>query len=73
MQSAVAAPALPAAVTVRRHARWWNEETRFAWASLLPALLFFGLFVGFPFGYSFYHSWCKCRLSRKVNNRKLAQ
>ena len=60
MQSAVAAPALPAAVTVRRHARWWNEETRFAWASLLPALLFFGLFVGFPFGYSFYlsfHEW----------------
>ncbi|MFN0162847.1 MAG: hypothetical protein ACKVQQ_16570, partial [Burkholderiales bacterium] len=41
-------------------ARWWNEETRFAWASLVPALIFFGTFVGFPFAYSFYlsfHEW----------------
>ncbi|MBL8382938.1 MAG: sugar ABC transporter permease [Burkholderiales bacterium] len=40
--------------------RWWNEETRFAWLSLLPALVFFGTFVGFPFAYSFYlsfHEW----------------
>jgi multiple sugar transport system permease protein len=43
-----------------RHARWWNEETRFAWLAILPALLFFSLFVGFPVGYSFYlsfHDW----------------
>ena len=40
--------------------RWWNEETRFAWAALTPALLFFAVFVGFPIGYSFYlsfHDW----------------
>ncbi len=40
--------------------RWWNEETRFAWLAILPALLFFALFVGFPVGYSFYlsfHDW----------------
>ncbi len=39
---------------------WWNEETRFAWLALLPALLFFAVFVGFPIGYSFYlsfHDW----------------
>ena len=44
----------------RPRTRWWNEETRFAWAAITPALLFFGLFVGFPFGYSFYlsfHEW----------------
>ena len=42
-----------------RRARW-NEETRFAWAALLPAVLFFALFVGFPVGYSFilsFHEW----------------
>jgi multiple sugar transport system permease protein len=36
------------------------EETRFAWLSLTPALLFFVLFVGFPVVYSFYlsfHEW----------------
>ena len=41
-------------------ARWWNEETRFAWLAILPALLFFSLFVGYPVGYSFYlsfHDW----------------
>jgi len=41
-------------------ARWWNEETRFAWLAILPALLFFSLFVGYPVGYSFYlsfHEW----------------
>lgn len=40
--------------------RWWNEETRFAWMAIAPALGFFGLFVGFPVGYSFYlsfHDW----------------
>jgi multiple sugar transport system permease protein len=40
--------------------RFWNEETRFSYIALLPALLFFGLFVGFPFGYSLYlsfHEW----------------
>lgn len=40
--------------------RWWNEETRFAWLAILPALLFFSLFVGYPVGYSFYlsfHDW----------------
>jgi multiple sugar transport system permease protein len=39
---------------------WWNEETRFAWLAILPALFFFSLFVGFPVGYSFYlsfHDW----------------
>ena len=44
----------------RRRFHWWNEETRFAWATLTPALLFFAAFVGFPFGYSFYlsfHDW----------------
>ena len=43
-----------------RSIHWWNEETRFAWAALTPALLFFATFVGFPFGYSFYlsfHDW----------------
>jgi len=30
-----------------------REEARFAWLSLLPALFFFALFVGFPVGYSF--------------------
>lgn len=37
-----------------------NEETRFAWLSLMPALLFFAVFVGFPVVYSFYlsfHEW----------------
>lgn len=40
--------------------RWWNEETRFAWLAILPALVFFGVFVGFPVGYSFwlsFHEW----------------
>lgn len=40
--------------------RWWNEEARFSWLAILPALLFFSLFVGFPVGYSFYlsfHDW----------------
>ncbi|MET0681602.1 MAG: hypothetical protein ABWZ41_11410, partial [Burkholderiales bacterium] len=40
--------------------RWWNEETRFAWLAILPALAFFGVFVGFPVGYSFwlsFHEW----------------
>ena len=44
----------------RRRLHRWNEETRFAWAALTPALLFFATFVGFPFGYSFYlsfHDW----------------
>ena len=41
----------------RRRFHWWNEETRFAWAALTPALLFFAAFVGFPFGYSFYLSF----------------
>ena len=47
-----------ASLPVRRP--WWNEETRFAWLTLLPALLFFATFVGFPIGYSFYlsfHEW----------------
>lgn len=30
-----------------------REEARFAWLSLLPALFFFALFVGFPVAYSF--------------------
>jgi multiple sugar transport system permease protein len=29
-----------------------REEARFAWLSLLPALCFFAVFVGFPVGYS---------------------
>jgi len=40
--------------------RWWNEETRFAWLAILPAVAFFALFVGFPAGYSFwlsFHEW----------------
>ncbi|MGE5793903.1 MAG: carbohydrate ABC transporter permease [Bacteroidota bacterium] len=40
--------------------RWWNEETRFAWLAILPALAFFAVFVGFPVGYSFwlsFHEW----------------
>jgi multiple sugar transport system permease protein len=40
--------------------RWWNEETRFAWLAILPAIAFFGVFVGFPVGYSFwlsFHEW----------------
>jgi multiple sugar transport system permease protein len=40
--------------------RWWNEEARFAWLAILPALLFFAVFVGFPVGYSFwlsFHEW----------------
>ena len=40
--------------------RWWNEETRFAWLAILPAMVFFGVFVGFPVGYSFwlsFHEW----------------
>lgn len=43
-----------------RRARRWNEETRFAYLALLPAAVFFGLFVGFPVGYAFYlsfHDW----------------
>jgi multiple sugar transport system permease protein len=30
-----------------------REEARFAWLSLLPALIFFAIFVGFPVVYSF--------------------
>jgi multiple sugar transport system permease protein len=40
--------------------RWWNEETRFAWLAILPAMAFFAVFVGFPVGYSFwlsFHEW----------------
>ncbi len=40
--------------------RWWNEETRFAWLAILPALAFFALFVGFPVAWSFwlsFHDW----------------
>ncbi len=39
---------------------WRNEEVRFAWLSLLPALGFFAVFVGFPMVYAFYlsfHDW----------------
>lgn len=49
---------MPAPVLSRP--RWWNEETRFAWLAILPALVFFGVFVGFPVGYSFwlsFHEW----------------
>lgn len=38
----------------------WSEEVRFSYLALLPAAIFFGLFVGFPVGYSFYlsfHDW----------------
>jgi len=43
-----------------RRARRWKEETRFAYLALLPAAVFFGLFVCFPVGYAFYlsfHDW----------------
>lgn len=36
---------------------FWSEETRFAWLSLMPALLFFAVFVVFPVVYSFYLSF----------------
>ena len=48
------------AALARSRPRWWNEETRFAWLAILPALVFFGVFVGFPVGYSFwlsFHEW----------------
>lgn len=38
----------------------WRAEARFAYLALLPAAGFFGLFIGFPVGYSFYlsfHDW----------------
>lgn len=40
--------------------RWWNEETRFGWLAIAPAIAFFSFFVGFPVCYSFYlsfHDW----------------
>jgi multiple sugar transport system permease protein len=49
-----------ATLPVRPRRRWWTEETRFAWLAILPALLFFAVFVGYPVGYSFYlsfHEW----------------
>src|SRR5262249_12922844 len=36
---------------------WRNEEVRFAWLSLLPALVFFAVFVGFPMAYALYLSF----------------
>ena len=39
---------------------WRSEEVRFAWLSLLPALIFFAVFVGFPMAYALYlsfHDW----------------
>lgn len=54
------APAMATAPPGRPRLRWWNEETRFSWLAILPALAFFALFVGFPVGYSFYlsfHEW----------------
>ena len=52
----------PAAAAKRPWAapRWWNEETRFGWLAISPALAFFAFFVGFPVCYSFYlsfHDW----------------
>lgn len=38
----------------------WGAEARFSYLALLPAGIFFGLFVGFPIGYSFFlsfHEW----------------
>lgn len=48
------------AITSQRGRMRRNEQTRFAWLSLMPALLFFAVFVGFPVVYSFYlsfHEW----------------
>jgi hypothetical protein len=38
----------PAAAATRLPAgpRWWNEETRFGWLAISPALAFFAFFVG---------------------------
>jgi ABC-type sugar transport system permease subunit len=45
---------------VSRLRLWRREEVRFAWLSLLPALGFFAVFVGFPMAYALYlsfHDW----------------
>lgn len=60
MQTAVASDLYVPAVKRPFHTRWLNAETRFAYLALIPAVVFFGLFVGFPVGYSFYlsfHDW----------------
>jgi multiple sugar transport system permease protein len=57
---AVRARALGAAGALPRRGPRWREEARFGWLALLPALGFFGLFVGFPVVYAFYlsfHEW----------------
>jgi multiple sugar transport system permease protein len=48
------------AVRKRGYSRMRRAETRFAWLSLLPAILFLAVFVGFPVVYSLslsFHDW----------------